>query len=389
MYVNKLNNTNKITSKGTDSNGYGGASGGGSINIFYNELINRGSIEATGGNGVNGGNGGDGCRTLQDINMKLPNIKMEEVTETSFKVSIEEPNQKLEGVTYDYFINDKIYIKNTTSLQEIIKNLNNYNVNYKIQVGVNFNDGVVYGYSNIINITLVGLEGKIYVYDENGDSIEENPFNSLSSAIDASNDGYSIHIREGIYNLENMEATSGFSDNGIYDQNKRIEIYGENDETILVYDGAISTKRDAHAIQLLNKDTVVRNLTYIFKPKLSTNYSKAIFGWCNGNVENVFFRISGNKKASYLYYNTQLTPNNIVNCTFFHDLKSVDEDYSGKANFKNIATNVLMTSIKDNVIHKDFGTIEDDIFQLINASKEDADFNENKVGVYYGDNAWK
>lgn len=68
IYTNILNNNGKITSQGTDSIGGAGASGGGSINVFYQNIAKEGEINATGGNGTStdlvGGNGGDGCVTL-------------------------------------------------------------------------------------------------------------------------------------------------------------------------------------------------------------------------------------------------------------------------------------------------------------------------------------
>ncbi len=68
IYSDSLDNKGEIDSKGTDSNGSGGASGGGSVNIFYKELIEQGNIKATGGNGGSlGGSGGDGSVTMQEI----------------------------------------------------------------------------------------------------------------------------------------------------------------------------------------------------------------------------------------------------------------------------------------------------------------------------------
>ncbi len=42
--------------------------GGGSVNIFYNELIKNNSVTVTGGTGANyGGSGGDGTVTVGNI----------------------------------------------------------------------------------------------------------------------------------------------------------------------------------------------------------------------------------------------------------------------------------------------------------------------------------
>lgn len=109
----------------------------------------------------------------------------------------------------------------------------------------------------------------------------------------------------------------------------------------------------------------------------------------NGKVQNVFIRTSGNNAASYLYYNDQEIANNVINCTFFHDLGKVSSSYSGICNFFNIATNVITNSNSQNVIEENFGDIKTPIQELIKNSKNNSTFNENKVGVYYGIYAWE
>ena len=103
----------------------------------------------------------------------------------------------------------------------------------------------------------------------------------------------------------------------------------------------------------------------------------------------MFFRISGSNTAAYLYYNDQSTPTNVINCTFFHDLGSVDSNYSGKCNFTNIATNVTTNGTNTNVVTESFGDASTSLSDLINASKVNENFVSNQVGVYYGENAWE
>lgn len=103
----------------------------------------------------------------------------------------------------------------------------------------------------------------------------------------------------------------------------------------------------------------------------------------------MFIRISGSKAASYLYYNSQSVANNVINCTFFHDLDKVSGSYSGKCNFFNIATNVSTNSDSQNVEIGSFGDTNTSITDLIKNSKNYKAFNEGKVGVYYGTYAWK
>lgn len=79
IYGQEIRNGNgKIQSKGGNGgvgyNAGGGGSGGGSINIFYKNLIEQGDINADGGNGgaykntgVYGGAGGNGTITVGNI----------------------------------------------------------------------------------------------------------------------------------------------------------------------------------------------------------------------------------------------------------------------------------------------------------------------------------
>lgn len=75
LYAKSVINNNLITSYGTSTDTisssakyFGGASGGGSINIFYTSSFSKGTIEATGGSaGENGGAGGNGCISYGSI----------------------------------------------------------------------------------------------------------------------------------------------------------------------------------------------------------------------------------------------------------------------------------------------------------------------------------
>lgn len=69
---NKYNNNGTIEANGVESRAVGlisgGASGGGSINIFYNEFVKNNSCVANGGAGANyGGSGGAGTVTIGNI----------------------------------------------------------------------------------------------------------------------------------------------------------------------------------------------------------------------------------------------------------------------------------------------------------------------------------
>ena len=222
--------------------------------------------------------------------------------------------------------------------------------------------------------------------DETGDGTKEKPYASLSKAINEATSGQKIYIMAGTYKLKPMTLSS-YTEPGIYDQGKALEIFGDNEKTILEYDGSETTKRDGAAFQITNKNTLVRNLTYVYYPKNGDSWQKSIFRWCDGRVENVFFRICGTNSAAYLYYNGGGSLR-VKNCTFFHDTGSFEKRYSGSATFTNIATNVATDGTETNVIVDSFGTKETELADLINNSKTNENFTENSAGVYYGEYSW-
>jgi len=222
--------------------------------------------------------------------------------------------------------------------------------------------------------------------DETGDGTKEKPYASLSKAINEATSGKKIYVMAGTYTLTPMPCTS-YSESGIYDMGKNIEIFGENEKTILVFDGSKTDRRDGAVMEIENSNTIVRNLTCVYYPKSGSNYQRSIFRWCNGTVENVFFRICGPNSASYLYNNDGGSIR-VNNCTFFHDLGSVESNYSGNCKFTNIATNVNTSETRTNVIVDNFGTKDNSLTELIGNSKTNTNFVENSAGVFYGEHSW-
>ena len=222
--------------------------------------------------------------------------------------------------------------------------------------------------------------------DETGDGTKEKPYATLSKAINEATNGQKIYVMAGTYTLTPMPCTS-YSQSGIYDMGKNIEIFGENEKTILVFDGSKTDRRDGAVMEIENSNTIVRNLTYVYYPKSGSNYQRSIFRWCNGTVENVFFRICGPNSASYLYNNDGGSIR-VNNCTFFHDLGSVESNYSGNCKFTNIATNVNTSETRTNVIVDNFGTKDSSLTELIDNSKTNTNFVENSAGVFYGEHSW-
>ena len=222
--------------------------------------------------------------------------------------------------------------------------------------------------------------------DETGDGTKEKPYATLSKAINEATSGQKIYIMAGTYTLTPMPCTS-YSESGIYDMGKNIEIFGENEKTILVFDGSKTDRRDGAVMEIENSNTIVRNLTCVYYPKSGSNYQRSIFRWCNGTVENVFFRICGPNSASYLYNNDGGSIR-VNNCTFFHDLGSIESNYSGNCKFTNIATNVNTSETRTNVIVDNFGTKDNSLTELIGNSKTNTNFVENSAGVFYGEHSW-
>ena len=222
--------------------------------------------------------------------------------------------------------------------------------------------------------------------DETGDGTKEKPYATLSKAINEATSGQKIYVMAGTYTLTPMPCTS-YSQSGIYDMGKNIEIFGENEKTILVFDGSKTDRRDGAVMEIENSNTIVRNLTYVYYPKSGSNYQRSIFRWCNGTVENVFFRICGQNSASYLYNNDGGSLR-VNNCTFFHELGNVESNYSGNCKFTNIATNVNTSETRTNVIVDNFGTKDNSLTELIDNSKTNTNFVENSAGVFYGEHSW-
>ena len=222
--------------------------------------------------------------------------------------------------------------------------------------------------------------------DETGDGTKEKPYASLSKAINEATSGQKIYVMAGTYTLTPMVLNS-YVQPGIYDQNKALEIFGENEKTILIYDGSQSKSRDGALLRLGNADTVIRNLTFVYYPRSGSNYQKAIFRWCEATIENVFFRICGTNSASYLY-DDDGGKIRVNNCTFFHDSGNVESDSSGNCKFTNIATNVNTSGTRTNVIVDNFGTKDNSLSELIDNSKTNTNFVANSAGVFYGEHSW-
>ena len=101
---------------------------------------------------------GTGSVTIQDINIKSPTITVDEITETSFRIKIEDINTGLEGIKYNYYINDKKIKENTDSKIETVTNLD-VTQSYNIRVELIYNENIIS--SNRVIIVLSDYSDRI------------------------------------------------------------------------------------------------------------------------------------------------------------------------------------------------------------------------------------
>ena len=318
-----------------------------------------------------------GCSRYIDVNVKKG--------AKQFILSVNIPEtDKIEKIQY-YVDNKKVY--EGTEKTYTVEGLQ-AGKEYEIYAIVTYSDEKISKKVVAVNLPEADVYVAIDGDDNTGDGTADKPYASVSKAIEMALDGQKIYISDGIYNLKPMKTDDSDEEAGMFVKDKKIEIFGNNENTILIFDAANVKARDGVAMRLRSSETVVRNFTYIFKPKAGDNYQRSMFNRCDAKIQNIFFRVSGNNLASYLYYNDQSKANTILNCTFFHDKKDVSGSYSGDAYFTNIATNVNTNGRRTNVVVKAFGEPEDTIQDLIEKSKNNTDFNTNQAGVFYGEHAW-
>lgn len=275
-----------------------------------------------------------------------------------------------------------------------------YGVEYKVKIKLKD------GNEKLETVLISETDADIYVAttgdDTTGDGTVEKPYATLAKAINVASDGNKIYIFPGEYIIIPSYHSIGNIGNvcsGIDDEGKKLEIFGANENTIIIYEGDTALNRwgtelggnVSSPIRLANSESILRNVTCVFKPRTDTDYfhRKAIFGCTAGKISNVFFRIVGDAKAAYYYGLTNSM--NVDNCTFFHDLGDTETSSSGTQTYNNIATNSStgMLGTLTNIQVQRFGTVDNTLAELIQNSKTNQTFIENQAGVYYGENAWK
>ncbi len=308
IYADSLNNKGEIDSKGTDSNGSGGASGGGSVNIFYKELIEQGNINATGGNVGSVPSGGNGSVTIQSINLKIPKITLENINETKIKINIQNENSNMSEMLYDYYINDRKFIENTDSISETI---NIGKGTYKVYVILKYNDIELKSESKEIELLGKPLQDiykkfNKYIYidavngnDTEGNGSPEKPYATLDKIADSGiiekEYTYGIILKDGTYTL----STKIFS----LQCNKSINIIGNKNHTTLNVGGMFNNKVGGSKEYSVNFNRLIWNFTESSTQGLlcynSITFENVVF-INNKNTDNWGFFFPGH--AEYFEY---------------------------------------------------------------------------------------
>ncbi|MFA1740450.1 hypothetical protein [Lysinibacillus fusiformis] len=194
--------------------------------------------------------------------------------------------------------------------------------------------------------------------DSTGDGSKMAPYNSHIKAIQMAASGDGIFIQAGVYEAPHLVLDTYYRSVCFYDYNKKLAIWGENENTVINFDGTKGIRRDANLFEIPNAGTVISNMKINFIPGKSVSYSNAIFRWCNGNFRNLFIENKGTIKWSTCYYNDQLVAGpKATNCIFKCNGRYTS-NYSGKGVWLNCVfdyshgggtfTNSLQRTITEN-----------------------------------------
>ncbi|MGG4144848.1 DNRLRE domain-containing protein [Paenibacillus algorifonticola] len=165
---------------------------------------------------------------------------------------------------------------------------------------------------------LMETTNKVWIVSTHGDDVKGTgsflePYATFEKALNSAVSGDGIYIEVGTYNLS-PKVSDTFSQYGFGDLNKKLIIAGENENTILVYDGTKATYRDSVLCYFQNSGTIIANLTLSFKPRAATySYSKAIAKNGNATFKNVYFKRDRTGVAWAFSYTQS---NKFYNCIF-------------------------------------------------------------------------
>jgi len=248
-----------------------------------------------------------------------------------------------------------------------------------------------------------------YGDDATGDGSLANPFASVHVAINAASSGDGIEIHPGTYRLVPQVHYAGYMVAGIYDQRKRLSIYGYNAQTILEMHSADNgTHRDAHVLSFkgvetingVNYGSVLSNVMVHFYPNRGRNYSDAIVGWNSRGAEirNVVFENKSTTHSwGYVYDNSAPydTPR-IYNSAFISNSRWVSR-YTGRPSFINCVMENApngYTTRTNNVYRRPVGAdisggaIPADLLNAGSPAITNPDGSRSHIGVRGGTFAW-
>ena len=171
VYADEIYNFNKITADGVDASTStyyaGGASGGGSLNIFTRNMAIKGTVTANGGQKYGaGGAGGDGCATITLVGSQL------NYTEKSVVIPVSETHS-IDKNQLSYKKLDEVQTKEISlgaitfeSLNTSIATVNNAGTitavgagKTKIKITDTTNDISTYIYVDVVNTSKMAIDG--------------------------------------------------------------------------------------------------------------------------------------------------------------------------------------------------------------------------------------
>lgn len=232
--------------------------------------------------------------------------------------------------------------------------------------------------------------------DSTGDGSKISPYGSHDKAIQMADSGDGIFIQAGVYEAPHLVLDTYYRSVCFYDYSKALTIWGENENTVINFNGAKGIRRDANLFEIYNASTVICNMKINFTPGKSISYSNAIFRWCNGNFRNLFIENTGTIAWSTCYYNDQsATGPKATNCIFKSNGRRTT-NYSGRGVWLNCLfdyphdggtfTNSLQRTITEN--DSILELLPSDLTDTGSPTILDPDNTRSNIGVCGGPYGW-
>lgn len=231
---------------------------------------------------------------------------------------------------------------------------------------------------------------KIYYVDsingaDSNNGSKTSPFQSINYAVTkCSNEGNAIFALAGTHDVTRI--AGAYDSGGLWDDNKEIAFFGENDKTIFLCDGRKHSGRDTHCIMFQNAGTKAYNITFDFRvgSGRTNNYQTSICGIggnaTKGEVINCLFKIDGTF-PNFTYSNNATSVTKFINCVF--DVKvNFMQSYSGSGfTIENCVSNFAFygEGTRKNIFKATFDTN----YHITNYNET-----ERNIGVYAGISPW-